>query len=38
VYDQISSAREIALVGAEAGAEFDKSSSGPFRIFSFPMH
>jgi ATP-dependent HslUV protease subunit HslV len=38
VYEKISTAREIALVGAEAGAEFDKSSSGPFRIFSFPMH
>ena len=34
VYDQSRSAREIAEVGVQAGAEFDKSSSAPFRIFS----
>lgn len=36
-YDKVASAREIATIGVEAGAEFDKSTSGPFRIFSFPM-
>lgn len=35
VYDQSRSAREIAEIGVRAGAEFDKSSAGPFRIFSF---
>lgn len=34
VYGQAGSAREIAEIGVQAGAEFDKSSSGPFRIFS----
>ena len=34
VYGQNKSAREIAEIGVQAGAEFDKSSSGPFRIFS----
>lgn len=37
VYDQLKSARDIAEVGVKAGAEFDKSSAGPFRIFSFSM-
>lgn len=37
VYDKAQSAREIAETGIKAGAEFDKSTSGPFRIFSFPM-
>lgn len=37
VYDQLKSARDIAEVGVKAGAEFDKSSDGPFRIFSFSM-
>jgi ATP-dependent HslUV protease subunit HslV len=34
VYGLDKSAREIAEIGVQAGAEFDKSSSGPFRIFS----
>jgi ATP-dependent HslUV protease subunit HslV len=37
VYDQKRSAREIAEIGVQAGAEFDKSSSAPFRIYSFSM-
>jgi ATP-dependent protease HslVU (ClpYQ) peptidase subunit len=36
-YDKVPTAREIAEIGVSAGAEFDKSSSGPFRIVSFPM-
>lgn len=36
-YDRASSAREIAEIGVHAGAEFDKSSSAPFRIYHFPM-
>jgi ATP-dependent protease HslVU (ClpYQ) peptidase subunit len=34
-YDRVKSAREVAEIGVKAGAEFDKSSSAPFRIFSF---
>ncbi|MDB5797541.1 MAG: transporter [Paucimonas sp.] len=34
VYDQPLGARAIAEIGVQAGAEFDKSSSAPFRIFS----
>lgn len=37
VYDRAESAREIAEVGVHAGAEFDKSSSPPFQIYSFSM-
>jgi ATP-dependent HslUV protease subunit HslV len=37
VYDQARSAREVAETGVRAGAEFDKSSGAPFRIFSFDM-
>jgi ATP-dependent protease HslVU (ClpYQ) peptidase subunit len=37
VYDQDYTAHQIAEIGVQAGAEFDKSTSGPFRIFSFPM-
>jgi ATP-dependent HslUV protease subunit HslV len=37
VYDGPMSAREIAEVGAKAGAEFDKSTSGPFRVISIKM-
>lgn len=37
VYDRVSTAREVAEVGVQAGAEFDKSSSGPFQIYSFSM-
>jgi len=36
-YDKCATAREIAEIGVSAGAEFDKSSAGPFRIVSFPM-
>lgn len=35
VYDRLGSAREIAEIGVQAGAEFDKSSSAPVRIHSF---
>lgn len=35
VYDGPGGARDIAEVGVRAGAEFDKSSSEPFRIYSF---
>ncbi|MGV3742149.1 MAG: MFS transporter [Burkholderiaceae bacterium] len=37
VYDRAESARKVAEVGVQAGAEFDKSTSGPFQIYSFPM-
>ena len=36
-YDRVESAREVAEIGVQAGAEFDKSSSGPFQIYSFAM-
>ncbi|MDB5772649.1 MAG: hypothetical protein V7606_3549 [Burkholderiales bacterium] len=37
-YDHVKSAREIAEIGVQAGAEFDKSSSGPFRVYSLSMN
>jgi ATP-dependent protease HslVU (ClpYQ) peptidase subunit len=37
VYDKAESARKIAEVGVQAGAEFDKSTSAPFQLYSFPM-
>lgn len=36
-YDRAESARDIAEIGVRAGAEFDKSTSAPFRIFSVAM-
>ena len=36
-YDSVQSARELAEIGVKAGAEFDKSTSGPFQIISFEM-
>lgn len=36
-YDSVQSARELAEIGVMAGAEFDKSTSGPFQIVSFEM-
>ncbi len=36
-YDQLGTAREIAELGVQAGAEFDKSSALPCRVISFPM-
>lgn len=36
-WNHTETAREIAEIGVRAGAEFDKSTSGPFRIYSFPM-
>jgi ATP-dependent HslUV protease subunit HslV len=36
-YEKAESAREIAEIGVRAGAEFDKSSSAPFRVFSVAM-
>jgi ATP-dependent protease HslVU (ClpYQ) peptidase subunit len=38
VYDAKKSAKEIAEIGVQAGAEFDKSSSAPFKIYSFPAN
>ncbi len=35
-YDRLKTARAVAEVGVKAGIEFDKSSAGPFRVFSFP--
>jgi len=35
VYDHVSTAREVAEAGVQAGAEFDKSSAPPFQIYSF---
>jgi ATP-dependent HslUV protease subunit HslV len=36
-YDRTESASEVAEIGVQAGAEFDKSSSAPFQIYSFSM-
>jgi ATP-dependent HslUV protease subunit HslV len=36
-YDSVQSARALAEIGVKAGAEFDKSTSGPFQIISFEM-
>ena len=33
-YDRLKTARAVAEAGVRAGIEFDKSSSGPFRIYS----
>lgn len=35
-YDRAKSARSVAEIGIKAGSEFDKSSSLPLRVFSFP--
>ena len=35
-YDHVVSARSVAEIGVRAGAEFDKSSALPLRVFSFP--
>ncbi len=37
VYDRLRSARAIAELGVKAGAEFDKSSALPVRVFSLPL-
>ncbi len=37
VFDQGGCARDIAEIGVQAGAEFDKSSSAPFQLISFAM-
>ncbi len=37
VYDRAESARKVAEIGVQAGAEFDKSTSAPFQIYSFSM-
>lgn len=37
VYDRAESARKVAEIGVQAGAEFDKSTAGPFQIYSFTM-
>jgi ATP-dependent HslUV protease, peptidase subunit HslV len=37
VYDKLKSAKAIAEVGVKAGIEFDKSSGGPHRLFSFAL-
>jgi ATP-dependent protease HslVU (ClpYQ) peptidase subunit len=36
-YGRLRTARAIAEVGVKAGIEFDKSSSGPFRLFTMPV-
>ena len=36
-YERLGTAREIAELGVQAGAEFDKSSALPCRVISFPM-
>jgi ATP-dependent protease HslVU (ClpYQ) peptidase subunit len=36
-YEKLDSAHAIAELGVQAGAEFDKSSSLPCKIISFPM-
>jgi ATP-dependent protease HslVU (ClpYQ) peptidase subunit len=36
-YDSLGSAHELAELGVNAGAEFDKSSALPCRVISFPM-
>ena len=36
-YDSLGTAGEIAELGVQAGAEFDKSSALPCRLISFPM-
>jgi ATP-dependent protease HslVU (ClpYQ) peptidase subunit len=36
-YDGAATARDVAEIGVNAGAEFDKSTAGPFQIISFPM-
>lgn len=35
-YERAKSARSVAEIGIKAGSEFDKSSSLPLRVFSFP--
>lgn len=37
VYDSARNAQEIAEIGVRAGAEFDKSSSAPFQVYSVDM-
>lgn len=37
VYERAESARKVAEIGVQAGAEFDKSTSAPFQLYSFPM-
>ncbi len=37
IYDRVATAKEVAEIGVQAGAEFDKSTAGPFRIVSFAM-
>ena len=36
-YDKLKSAKAIAEVGVKAGIEFDKSSGGPHRLFTFTL-
>ncbi|HCE07421.1 MAG TPA: MFS transporter [Oxalobacteraceae bacterium] len=36
-FDSVQSARELAEIGVKAGAEFDKSTAGPFQIVSLEM-
>lgn len=37
IFNRVETAREVAEIGVQAGAEFDKSSSGPFQVYSFAM-
>ncbi|MBI1889214.1 MAG: MFS transporter [Burkholderiales bacterium] len=36
-YERAENAKDVALIGVKAGAEFDKSSSAPFQIYSVTM-
>ena len=37
IYEQDLDAREIALIGVQAGVEFDKSSAAPYQIYSLEL-
>jgi ATP-dependent HslUV protease subunit HslV len=36
-YDRVRTAKDVALMGVKAGAEFDKNSSEPFRLFTLKV-
>ena len=36
-WDKVKTAREVALVGASAGCEFDKNSAGPVDVFTLKL-
>jgi ATP-dependent HslUV protease, peptidase subunit HslV len=37
VWDKAKSAREVAMVGMQAGCEFDKNSAGPVEVFTIKL-